>query len=121
MVLPPRPLKPTPKTAPKPAPKGPWEKRGSIPREKLPYLFEKGPYSLPYSRGKGRIPLRQMGRELAKKFPSFYGREISGKEIEREISRIKRFDLPRAKTQSEKNKIRETIARWEEAKKRAGL
>jgi len=79
MVLPPRPLKPTPKPAPKPAPKGPWEKRGSIPREKLPYLFEKGPYSLPYSRGKGRIPLRQMGRELAKNIHPSMAARFRGK------------------------------------------
>ncbi|PIV65018.1 MAG: hypothetical protein COZ90_00440 [Candidatus Nealsonbacteria bacterium CG_4_8_14_3_um_filter_37_36] len=113
--------KPTPPPKPAPISKGPYEKRGGIPREKFPYFLKKGPSSIPWSRNVKSRQLGAMGEKLLKeRFPSYYGRELSGSEIQREIGKLKNA-FPRAKTGTEQNTIREAIARLEEAKKRAGL
>lgn len=102
-------------------PKGPFEKRGGIPREKFSGLFKKGPYSLPWSRGKGKERLKKMGEEvLRERFPGYYGGDISGSEIQREVGRLK-VARGTARTQAERDRFQEQIVRLEEVKKRAGL
>jgi len=111
-----KPLKPVP------VPKGPFEKRGGIPREKFPGFFKKGPYSIPWSRGISSGKQKQMGERLLKeRLPrTTYGPDISGGEIQREIRRLRdaRF---RAKTKVEQDSLMQDIVRLEDAKKRAGL
>jgi len=112
-----QPQKPS-KPAPSP-PKGPYEKRGGIPRKEFAQLFKKGPFSIPYSRDRSKEELKQLGGKILKeRFPSFYGRDISRTEIQREIDRLKRTA---PKTEVESNARRETINRLEDVKKRAGL
>jgi len=111
--------RPEKKSTPPPKEKGPFEKRGSIPRLKFPELFRRGSYSIPWSRGRSKGQLRKMGKEILKeRFPNYYGGDISGSEIQREIYKLKRT-VP--KTGTERNELREQIARLEDAKKRAGL
>lgn len=107
------------KASPPPAPKGPYEKRGGIPRKDFPFLFEKGPFSMPWSRNRGKEQLKKMGKDvLNSKFPSYYGSDISGKEIQMEIDKLRR-SAP--KTKAEADARQETITRLEDARKRAGL
>lgn len=104
---------------PPPPPKSPYEKRGGIPRKDFPLLFEKGPFSIPWSRNRGKQELKKMGgKALKDKFPGFYGPDISGKEIQREIDKLKKTA---PQTQAERNNRQEIIARLEDARKRAGL
>jgi hypothetical protein len=114
--------KPTPPPKPAPISKGPYEKRGGIPREKFSGFFKRGPLSIPWSRQMGSMRQKTLGEKLLKeRFPrQIYGSDISGREIEREIKKL-RYALPKAKTGTEQREIREAIARLEEAKKRAGL
>lgn len=116
-MQPKKPLKPTPVS------KGPYEKRGGIPREKFPYFLKRGPLSIPWSRQMGSRQQKALGEKLLKeRFPrQTYGSDISGREIQREINKIIRYDLPRAKTNAERIAIKQGIARLEEVKKRAGL
>ena len=111
-----KPLKPAPVS------KGPFEKRGGIPREKFPGFFKKGPYSIPWSRGMSSGKQKQMGERLLKeRLPrATYGLDIQGPEIQREITKLK-YAFPKAKTKAEQDSIRQDIVRLEEAKKRAGL
>ena len=111
-----KPLKPAPIS------KGPFEKRGGIPREKFPGFFKKGPYSIPWSRGISSGKQKQMGERLLKeRLPrTTYGSEISGREIQRELRRLREARF-RAKTKVEKDSLMQDIVRLEDAKKRAGL
>jgi len=105
----------------KPVPKGPWEKRGGIPRGKFPGLFRRGPLSMPWSRQRSPSQRKTLGEKILKeRFPSYYGPDIQRPEIQREIRKL-RYALPKAKTGAEQKAIRETIVRLEEAMKRAGL
>jgi len=114
-----QPRKPLKPTLP---PKGPWEKRGGVPREKFPGFFKRGPLSIPWSRQMSSSQQKTLAEKLLKeRFPrQTYGADIQGWEIQREVKRLKNA-LPRAKTGAEQNTIRQAIARLEEAKKRAGL
>ena len=108
-----KPLKPAPVS------KGPFEKRGGIPRKEFPQFFKKGPYSIPWSKGRSKEQLGKMGEKILKeRFPSYYGRDINAGEIQKEIDRIKRTA---PKTRVEGNELQEKIVRLEEAKRRAGL
>ncbi len=111
-----KPLKPVP------VPKGPFEKRGGIPREKFTGFFKKGPYSIPWSREISSGKQKQMGERLLKeRLPRTpYGPDISGGEIQKEIRRLRdaRF---RAKTKAEQDSLMQDIVRLEDTKKRAGL
>jgi len=115
---------PKPKTPQKPAslpPKGPYEKRGGIPREEFSEFLKKGSYSMPWSRKRGGEQLKRLGEKMLKeRFPGYYGRDISGSEIQREIDELK-TDKNRLKTKVEQDALQEQIVRLEEAKKRAGL
>jgi hypothetical protein len=112
--------KPTPPPKPAPISKGPYEKRGGIPRGKLPGFIRQGPPSIPWSRQRSFVQRKALGEELLKRFPPYYGSDLSRSEIDREIRKLK-IDLSRAKTAAEQNKFREMITRLEESKKRAGL
>jgi len=110
---------PEKKPTPPPKEKGPFEGRGGIPRAKFNSFFKKGPYSIPWSRSRNREQLKKMGKEmLGKRFHNYYGGDISGSEIQREILKLRRT-VP--KTGAERNALQEQIARLEEVKKRAGL
>jgi len=112
--------RPMPPPKPAPVPKGPYEKRRGIPRGKLLGFTRQGPFSIPYSRQRSFIQRKALGEELSKRFPPYYGSDISGSEIDREIRKLK-IDLSRAKTAAEQKKYREMIARLGEIKKRGGL
>lgn len=106
---------------PVPAPKGPYEKRGGIPRRKFARFFKGGPFSMPWSRNVKFSQRGVIGEKILKeRFPSYYGSDISGSEIHREVKKL-RIAFRRAKTRAEQDAIRHTIVRLEEAKKRAGL
>ncbi len=111
-----KPLKPVPVS------KGPFEKRGGIPREKFTGFFEKGPFSMPWSREMSSGKQKQVGERLLKeRLPrATYDSDISGGEIQREIRRLRdaRF---RAKTKAEQDSLMQDIVRLEDVKKRAGL
>lgn len=114
-------MQPQKPSKPVPPPKGPYEKRGGIPREKFSEFLKKGPYSIPWSRDRSREQLKKLGEKILKeRLPGFYGRDISGSEIQREINRLK-IARGGAKTEAERNALQEQIVRLEEAKKRAGL
>ena len=111
--------KPGRKLTPPPKAKGPFEKRGGIPRADFKRFFKKGPYSLPWSKGRSQEQLKKMGKGiLEKRFRGYYGSDISGSEIQREILKLRRT-VP--KTGAERAALQEQIARLEEVKKRAGL
>jgi len=112
--------RPIPSPKPAPVPKGPYEKRGGIPRVKFPRFTRQGPFSIPYSRQRSFIQRKALGKELSERFPPYYGSDISGSEIRREIKKL-RYGLPRVKTGAERAAILEKIARLDEVIKRAGL
>jgi len=114
-------MQPQKPSKPVPVPKGPFEKRGGIPRGKFKEFFKKGPCSIPWSRN---VKFSQRGvigeKMLKERFPSYYGSDLSGSEIQREITKLK-YAFPKAKTRAEQDSIRQDIVRLEETKKRAGL